>query len=448
MTREATDTRTLLLEGAYVLSLDDSGTAGRLSVAVSGGDIIGIGPATDMRRRFSSAVRVSCRGRILMPGLVNAHLHPDLHVLKGALEQRNLHDWRAAHRFNAAADYLDTEDGARIRQVAVRASLAEAVLGGTTCVGTYGVSAGSERQCEQTLVEFGMRGTITIRDTAFEPITRGDGATGSAWHRPVRAMYRLHAEERLDEAELTAAARAHERGEHIVMHAAETAERLAIVRRQFGTTTIRLLERYGLLSPRMLLSHAVFVDDEEIRLMATRGVNVVVSPAAEMKLADGIPPVQDMQRAGVTVALGTDAAVCNNATDMFLEMRVLGLSQKMRYGAAAAPAEQILLMATRDGAAALGGAGRFGCIAEGMAADMILVNTRNPRMQPLVLDEADSNLMANLVYAATASDVTDVMIGGRWVVRRRRLLATDAHRIWRELERAAHTLHSRLTAMT
>jgi 5-methylthioadenosine/S-adenosylhomocysteine deaminase len=163
-----------------------------------------------------------------------------------------------------------------------------------------------------------------------------------------------------------------------------------------------------------------------------------------MKLADGIPPVQDMQRHGVHVAIGTDAAVCNNGTDMFLEMRMLGLSQKLRYGADAAPAEQILLMATRAGAAVLGAAGSFGALEPGMEADIIAIDTRNPRMQPLISDDERSNVAANLVYAATAADVTDVMIGGRWIVRRRRLLTADAAALWSELAHAAHSLHSRL----
>jgi 5-methylthioadenosine/S-adenosylhomocysteine deaminase len=431
----------MILEDAYVLTLDDHSTRGFLAVAVQDGTIAGIAPADDLRARFPHATTISCGDRVLMPGLVNAHLHPDVHVLKGSLEERDLHDWQGAERYLAASEYLGTDDGAELRDASILASLAEAALGGTTCVATYGLTAGSEHACTRALRRLGLRGTITIRDVAFTPVN--DSAT--AWDNDVPALYRLHAEERLDTAQLEAAARAHRRGEHIVMHAAETAHRLAIVCDQHGTTTVRLLARYGLLSPRLLLSHAVHVDDEEIQLLAERGVRIVVSPAAEMKLADGIPPVQDMIRAGITVALGTDAAVCNNGTDMFLEMRLFGLSQKLRYGAAAAPAEQILLMATRSGAAVLDGAGNFGTLEEGRAADMILVDVRNPRMQPLLVDGDAANLAANLVYAATAADVTDTMVAGRWIVRDRRLLSADTHALWSDIERAARTLHSRLT---
>lgn len=434
------DDRTdLLLEDGYVLTLDDAGTAGFLSVAVRDGRIAATGDRRALRARFPRASRISCRHRIVMPGLVNAHLHPELHVLKGELEERTLHDWQAARRFNDAVDFLGTPAGAEVQMTATRAALAEAVLGGTTCVGTYGVSTGSEQCCEAALAELGLRGTLTLRDDGFAP-----AGPEPAWSRPVRAMYRLHAEERLDEAELEAARRAHARGERIVMHAAETAHRLELVRRRFGTTTIRLLERYGLLSPAMLLSHGVFVDAEEIELMAVRGVSVVVSPSAELKLADGIAPVEEMRRRGIPVALGTDAAVCNNGTDMFLEMRVLGLSQKLRYGAAAAPADQILRMATRHGATALGHAGEIGALADGMAADLVLVDALNPRLQPLNVEEPHSNVAANLVYAATAGDVTDVMVGGRWIVRRRRLLTLDARALWVELAHAARLMHESL----
>jgi 5-methylthioadenosine/S-adenosylhomocysteine deaminase len=433
-----------LIEDAYVLTLDDAGTRGRLSVAVQDGHVAATGPRTLLRERFPRLQRHPARRRILLPGLVNAHLHPDLHVLKGELEQLDLHDWRAAARFNAAVDLLGTPDGAAIRQASIMTSLAEAALSGATCVATYGVSDGADAACEEALAAIGLRGTVTIRANDFAP--RHDG--GNAWDRPVPSHYRLHAEEALFEQELQDAAAALRRGERLVMHAAETRERIRIVRERFGTTTIRLLERHGLLTPALLLSHAIHIDEHEVGLIARGGASVVVSPAAEMKLGDGTPPVQDLHAHGVTVALGTDAAVCNNATDMFLEMRMLGLSQKLRYGADSTPAEQILRMATRSGAAALGGADRFGHIAEGMAADLVLVDIDNPRLQPLVVAGDHENVAANLVYAATGSDVTDVMVDGRWIVRRRVLQTIDGRSLWRETQRAARLLHTKLRQTT
>src|SRR5688500_7123009 len=125
----------------------------------------------------------------------------------------------------------------------------------------------------------------------------------------------------------------------------------------------------------MLLSHAIYVVAGERALLAERGAPVVASPAAEMKRGDGVGPIVEYLADGVAVALGTDCAICNNSNDMFIEMRQLGLVQKLRYGAHAISAEQILLTATRGGARALGYQ-RLGALDEGWQADLVLVDTR------------------------------------------------------------------------
>jgi 5-methylthioadenosine/S-adenosylhomocysteine deaminase len=384
---------------------------------------------------------VDCSNRIIMPGLINAHLHPELHVLKGVVEELDLHDWVGAEWFDAALLLLSSEDGSAIQHAAVRAAIADCLLSGTTCIATYGVTTGADDIVATVLGELGARGHVTIRDTEFRPLP---GPVQPAHRRAPPRMYRLHAEEALTPAELAAASAAHRRGERLVMHAAETERRVRQVMEHFGTSTVRLLERYGLLSDRMLLSHAVYVDAEEQALLALNRVAVVSSPTAEMKLADGLAPIVDLLRLGVTVALGTDCAICNNASDMFLEMRQLGLAQKLRYGAHAISAEQILLSATVHGARALGAEGQLGALAEGMSADLLLIDVDNPRLQPLLAGERFSNVAANLVYAATGQDVTDVMIAGRWIVRERKLLTADAPAIWRDLNAAAHELYERI----
>jgi cytosine/adenosine deaminase-related metal-dependent hydrolase len=176
----------VLLENGYVLALDDADTRGRLSVAIEGASIAGVDSRDRLRRRFPTATRFNCAGRLIMPGLVNAHLHPDLHIVKGELEERDLHDWQGAARFNRVVDFLGTPEGAPLQRLAILASLAEAALSGTTCVATYGVTQNSEAECERALNEVGLRGTITIRDDVFSPA--GNGASrlgpGHAGHVP------------------------------------------------------------------------------------------------------------------------------------------------------------------------------------------------------------------------------------------------------------------------
>ena len=424
----------VLLRNALIVAVVNKPHYG--DIIVEDGKIasLGVAPAD-----FEGDV-VECNGRIVMPGLINAHLHPELHILKGIAEELDLHAWEDAEQLDTALLLLASAEGRAIQRAAIRASIADCVLTGTTCVATYGVTDGADEASASVLAELGVRGYLTIRDVEFTPVAGG----GPAHRLEPPRMYRLHAEEALTPAELTAAAAAHRRGERLVMHAAETEHRLKLVVEAFGTSTIRLLDRWGLLSERTLLSHAVHVDHEEIRMLALNGVAVVSSPTAEMKLSDGLAPIVDMMHEGITVALGTDCAICNNSDDMFLEMRQLGLSQKLRYGAHAVSAEQILLSATVHGARALGYEGQLGAIAEGMRADLVMIDVDNPRLQPLLTGGKFNNVAANLVYAATGQDVTDVMIDGRWIVRERALQTADAQTIWHDLRVAAHELYERI----
>lgn len=423
-----------LLRNALIVSVVRPPRYG--SIVVDDGNIVSL---VEVPADFDGEI-VECNGRVVMPGLINAHLHPELHILKGIVEELDLHAWEGAEHLDAALLLLSSEEGRGLQRAAIRASIADCVLSGATCIANYGVTTGADEAIASVLADLGVRGHVTIRDVAFAPV--GDGGLAHRLEPP--RMYRLHAEEALTAAELMAAAAAHRRGERIVMHAAETEHRLRLVIEAYGTTTVRLLDRWGLLSERTLLSHAVHVDREEIGLLALNRVPVVSSPSAEMKLGDGIAPIVEMLHAGVTVALGTDCAICNNSDDMFLEMRQLGLLQKLKYGAHAISAEQILRSATVHGARALGYEGQLGAIAEGMRADLILIDVDNPRMQPLIAGETFNNVAANLVYAATGQDVTDVMVDGRWIVRDRLLQTADANSIWTDLRAAAHELYGRI----
>jgi len=435
----------VLIENAFVVTLDDRGVMGDFAVVVEAGRIAELGPIDALRARHAGAERVNADGRLLMPGLVNAHLHAELHALKGVVEELDLHGWVRADRLNRGLHALGLEECRWIQRVAIRAALAEAVLAGTTTVATYGVTLGADDVAAEEITRIGMRGHVAIRDVRFAPAR---GATGEpvipASRLDPPRMYRLHAEEALDRAELDAAVAAHRRGERLIMHAAETRQRVHLARLRFGASTIRMLARADLLSDRVLLSHAVHVDDEEAGLIADAGAVVISSPAAEMKLADGIAPITRYLERGITVALGTDAAICNNSTDMFLECRQLGLVQKLAVGPAAIPAERILRCATAGGAQALGMAGTVGAIEPGRAADLILIDTDNPRVQPLVHRADFSNVAANLVFAATGQDVTDVMVGGEWVVRNRRIRTVDQAEIAAQLARAASMLYDRI----
>ena len=416
------------LEGGIVVPVGDTTAPRPMDVLVRGGRIESVTTPGDAAPP-ADAERIDCSGRILLPGLVNAHFHPELHLLRGLLEELSLAEWRSCDRLQRSLDALDDPTAEPLQRAAVRAALAECALAGATRVACYGVSPRIEHMAAEAMAELGLTGWVTIRDAAFAPVETG----------VVPHMYRLHAEEKLDDVELRAAAAAHERGERIVMHVAETAERVRLARAHFGTTPIRLLARYGLLSPRMLLSHAVHIDDEEADLIAESGACVVSSPVAEAKLADGIAPIAGLHQRGVPIALGTDAAVCNNSCDVLLEARFLGLLQRLTGGANTLPAMSLLRFGTLDGARALGEDRPRGIVA-GACADITTLDATALHMLPLVRADGISNVAAAIVFSGSGRDVTDVMTGGRWVVRDRKLLSLDAEELGQDLDRAAAEL--------
>jgi 5-methylthioadenosine/S-adenosylhomocysteine deaminase len=209
-----------------------------------------------------------------------------------------------------------------------------------------------------------------------------------------------------------------EYGIGIHTHACEQREEEAAVLARFGKRSIPLLHDYGLLGPRTALAHCVWLNADEIALLADTGTAVAHCPCSNAKLASGVAPVPELRRAGVTVGLGSDGNVCNNSVDLFEEMKFASLLQKAhRLDATALPAREVLRMATIDGAKLLGLDHEIGSIEPGKKADLILVDLDQPNMRPLAPSAGgEPNVLWNLVFSARGSNVTTVLIDGRVVL--------------------------------
>jgi 5-methylthioadenosine/S-adenosylhomocysteine deaminase len=195
-------------------------------------------------------------------------------------------------------------------------------------------------------------------------------------------------------------------------HAAETRAEQADVAARHGASVIRHLDRHGLLDARSVLAHCVWLDDEEIDILARSGASVVHNPVSNLKLASGIARVPDLLDAGVRVTLGTDGAISGNDLDLWMALRLAATLHKgATLRADAVSAAQALRMVTLDGAAALGAADRLGSLEPGKQADMILIDLRRPHAAPLF------DPLTHLVYSTSKSDVRHVFVGGRQVVR-------------------------------
>lgn len=385
------------------------------------------------QRRYSGPEVVDCSERILLPGLCNAHLHSEFLLVRGLLEDRRLQTWEDDDDYMDAWDRLEQPLDPVLLRPAYLASYVRQALGGVTCVGEFNCIDGSASVSQAVLREVGLAGTASAKLVELEPAQAEPGA--------FQPYVSLHHELGLTRLELTAASerRLLVPGTRMTLHASETSERMRAVRQRFGMTTVRLLESYGLLYPGMLLSHAVHIDAKEIGLIAAKGASVVASPTAEMKLSDGISPIPALLRAGVTVAVGTDCATCNNDGDLFLELKTLGLLHKVTSGAEALPAATLLALGTRCGYEALGLSGG-GRLEVGARADVILLDRYAPQLAPVVHSPQRSNVLAALIYGATGSAVTDTLAGGEWVVRGGRPVRFSLPAVMKQLQEATETL--------
>jgi 5-methylthioadenosine/S-adenosylhomocysteine deaminase len=391
------------------------------AVAVSAGRIAAIGPAADIGGNAGAVVDI--KDRILMPGLINMHCHAADSLFRGLVENLPLEPWLQTV-WKAERAILN----ACTCRLGAKLGIAELLLSGVTTVMDMfwhpeeTVAAARELGIRIAtggiFFDFpgmdGLGAEHRLADAeAFFAATAGDPMVfaGTAPH----AAYTVGPSALKDAYDLAKA-----RGGFFHTHAAETKVEQATIEERYGRSVIRHFAALGLLGERTVLAHCVHLDDEEIQLLAASRTHVAHNPLSNLKLASGFAPVPALMAAGVNVALGTDGAISGNDIDMWLAIRLAATLHKAVTGdAAAMPTQDVLCMATVNGARALHAEHRIGSLELGKEADFILVATDRAHAVPL-FDPVD-----HLVYAAKASDVTDVFVAGRHVVEAGRLTTAD-----------------------
>jgi len=223
----------------------------------------------------------------------------------------------------------------------------------------------------------------------------------------------------------------------LITHLSENETEVDEILKRYGRRPVAHLEHLGVLSPRFIADHCVALDDQDMEILARRGVEVVHNPESNMKLASGIAPVPRLLEMGVNVALGTDGCASNNDLDLFGEMDTCAKLHKVAtLDPTVLPAGTVLRMATQNGARALGLEGKTGELSPGKWADIIVVDFDQPHLTPLYQP------VSHLVYAARGSDVRHSIIHGRMVMEDRRLLTMDVDEVMDRVRSFASTLHS------
>jgi len=355
---------------------------------------------------------IDARGHALLPGLIDCHSHSSL--MRGVTENMPLMEWLPWYQLEHRAM---TEEFA---YHSARLCYLEALQSGTTCV--MDMFRFMDR-CADAAAE------LCLRVQLAPYVADKPGKDFFSTREENRRLIHSHHEARngrtrvwmglehlfycTEDAYREAAQLSREYGVGIHTHCSEQKEEEQAVTAELGRRSLAMLDHYGILGERTLLAHCVWLNDDEIARVADTGTSIAHCPISNAKLASGVARVPEMLAAGVTVGLGTDGPVCNNSLNMFEEMKFASLIQKATHlDATAMPADQILRMATINGARALGLDREIGSLEVGKKADLLLLDVMKANMTPVSVNEAGGSLLWNLVFSAGSTNVAGVWVDG------------------------------------
>ena len=398
--------------------------ASGISVALAGGVIVDLDSHDAIAARYPDAPRRNLDHHLLMPGLVNAHGHLAMTLLRGLGESEPLAAWLENTIWPLEGRWVDADfvrDGTRL-------AIAEMVASGTTMAADmYFFPEVAAQTCREAGFRLQAAFPIIEVPNAYSKDANECFAKGLALHDRFRdddlistcfGPHSAYAVERKNLERIAMLADEIDASTHIHLH--ETAAEVADGRRRAGTSWLRMLDAVGLLNENLQAVHMTAVGDDEIRLVAERGARVIHCPHSNMKLASGICPIAKFQEAGVVVGIGTDGAASNNGLDMFAETRLAALLAKSANAdPTTQPAPAAVAMATLGGARALGIDHRVGSIEAGKCADLIAIDLAHPALQPL------HDAHSQLIHCAAGPRVTHTFINGQCVYENGRWYTLD-----------------------
>lgn len=429
----------ILIKDATIITLDPQNRVLQGSVVIENGRIAAIESSASLSASGFDEV-IDGQDRVLLPGFVQTHIHLCQTLFRGAADDLPLIDWLKQRVWPMEAAHTSES-----LYASARLGIAELIKGGTTCALTM-ETVNHTDAVFQAVEESGFRATVgkCMMDAGEDvPIELNEATEDSIaesllllkrWHGAANGRIRYCfaprfavscSQELLERvAELS---RTH--GVLIHTHASENREEIAIVEKLTGKRNVHYLYSVGLTGQHIVLAHCVHLDESEMAMLQSSGTHVAHCPSSNLKLASGIARVSEMLERGISVSLGADGAPCNNRLDIFTEMRMAALLQKVLHGSQSLPALTALQMATLNGARAMGLEDQIGSIEMGKRADLVLLNLNSLHTTPKF------DLVSAVVYAAETSNVETVIIDGQVVMRKRELLTMNESDVLLEAEK-------------
>jgi 5-methylthioadenosine/S-adenosylhomocysteine deaminase len=395
------------------------------AIAVTGDHIVAVGTRAEIDKDYQAKQRADRPDAILAPGLINTHTHAAMSLFRGIADDMKLQDWLEKFIFPAEARNVDRE----FVRWGTRLAAIEMALGGTT---TYTDMYYFEETVAEATKEVGLRGVLGQTVIGFPA---PDYKTPAETLAGTEKFFKTFANDPLivpavaphaiytvpDDVLKSCRALANRYGKPLVIHLSETKHENEESLAKRGKTPTAALESLGVLTGLTVAAHGVWLDDADMKILKARNTGLAHCPSSNMKLASGVAPVVKILSLGIAMGLGTDGvAGSNNDHDMMEEMDLAAKLQKVStFDPQALPAEQAFAMATITGARALHMESMIGSIENGKRADVIMIRLDKPHAVPIY------NVYSQLAYALKASDVADVMVNGRVIVRDKKMMTIE-----------------------
>jgi len=416
----------LVVSGGIVVTMDGARTIVQDgSVAVRGDSIVAVGTRAEIDTKYKGAKTIDAHGALILPGFINGHTHVPMTLFRGLHDDVTLNDWLYKYIFPAEAKNVN-EDFVRW---GTRLAVAEQIRAGVT---TFADMYYFEDAVAEETKAAGMRGVL---GETFIDFPAPDNKTNAAmlaytekflkrWQGDplIHAAPAPHSIYTCSKKTIQdAAALANKYHAPLLMHVSEMKKEWEDSEKANGMSPVQYLEKIGVLAPNLVAAHCIFVDEADRKLLAERGVGCVHNPSSNMMIASGVSPVPEMRAAGIAVGLGTDGpAGSNNDLDLMEEIDLAAkLAKISKMNPLALGAKDVVAMATIDGARALHMEKEIGSLEIGKKADLILISLDEPNAVPMY------DVYAQIAYSLKRSDVETVVIGGRVVMRDRKLLTVD-----------------------
>ncbi|MGB9740421.1 MAG: amidohydrolase [Candidatus Bathyarchaeales archaeon] len=444
----------ILIQGGTILTMKDRKIIREGAVAIEEDTIVEVGKEHKLKRKYSRGYeKINAKNRVIMPGLINTHQHAAMSLLRGYADDLPLQEWLEKWIWP-----VEKNMSAHDIYVGALLTAAESIMSGTTTINTMYHYTPEENEAK-ALADAGVRGVVghvcfswrkKEDKKALDDLARN-------WHGKAGGLIRVsvdpHAPYTVDpeymrelkEKERELNRRYGSENSPIIwhIHIAETFDEKEKIQSAFNlklkTGIMEYLDSLETLGAHVIAAHCVALTDMDMVVMKKRSVKVSHNPISNLKLASGICRVPTMLKKGITVSLGTDSPCSNNTADMFETMKVTAILHKgVNKNPTLMPAEQVLEMATVEGAKALSWENEIGSIEVGKKADMIIVNLEEPHLQP-VYSEA-----SHLVYAVKGSDVETVIVNGEILMENRELKTLNIESVVKMAEKAKNSLLDKL----